>query len=454
MSTRKKASRAARKIADTAVTSGFGIPEPTAPRAPVIPPARVHTASYHWPLLLGDKTAGDALLRWFESIEDVRSMPWRKKWIDPVGYAGNEEELGSTLAKRAYEVWVSEIMLQQTRVSTVVPYFKSWIAKWPTVEDLARAEHDEVLSVWKGLGYYSRATRLHQGAKDMVARSGEGACPIPSKKGELEKFSGIGPYTAGAISSIAFGESEAVLDGNVARVLSRQLGLYADAKDKKTTDLFWNVADRLVKHVSGFPGTERSAVPGQWNQALMELGSTVCTPRPKCEECPIQRTCRAYAEGQAYPDKSKMASSVVDIEDACSYCDHLDAEDLAGVLEDEEEKATKKRKRTTKTSNPISQYFSVSTPAKSDTDSDDNKSVQGNGSKKRKAPEPLGESNSVALYCSLFPKRTAKKQASEEECVVCIVELRVPGAASRWLIEQRPAKGTITRRSHRTNTSH
>jgi A/G-specific adenine glycosylase len=450
MSARKRTSRATKKSNDI----GLGIPEPTAPHSLVIPPSRLHTTAYHWPLLLSDKSACDALLQWFTNIEGVRAMPWRKEWLNPDDY--HPDRFPDIIAERAYEVWVSEVMLQQTRVSTVIPYFNKWIAKWPTVRDLANAHEDDVLSVWKGLGYYSRATRLQDGAMEIVEKKLESkkSFLIPSQKEELMKFPGIGPYTAGAISSIAFGLPEAVLDGNVARVLSRQLGLYADVKDKKTTDLFWKVADRIVKQVSGFPETKKSAVPGQWNQAIMELGSTICTPRPKCEECPIQKTCRAYAEGQAFSDKSKMASAVPDIEDACNYCDALDVKDLVVEQEVEEQKVAKKRKRETKkNTNKISNYFGAKTPTDAVADSNDPQSPQEIGSKKRKAPEPLGSNKGIASYCALFPKKAVKKEVPEEHCVVCMIELRVPDTSSKWLIEQRPAEGMYpTLHTHKKNT--
>ncbi|KAF2870821.1 DNA glycosylase [Massariosphaeria phaeospora] len=417
--------------------------EPLKRQPTALPPARTHAASYHWPLLLNDKEGCDALLVWFEGVEEKREMPWRKKWVDPEGVEGR------VLGRRAYEVWVSEIMLQQTRVLTVIPYFKNWISKWPTVYDLAQADHDEVLSVWKGLGYYSRATRLHQGAQAMVANNRD-FCPIPSSAEELQGFPGIGRYTAGAISSIAFGEAEPVLDGNVARVLSRQIGLYVNVKDKKCNDFLWSVADKLVKHVSDFPNTKTSAVPGNWNQALMELGSTTCTPRPKCDDCPIQSTCRAYSEGQILTEQLTTPSIVPDIEDACSMCAQLDTEDLLTATIDEEEdgKTTKKRKVEPKKSNPISHHFKLRTstthqPGTEDNDEDDSCSTI-NGSKKRKAPESTLKSKSTAAYCALFPKKVAKKKVTEGECVVCIVELCLPGEAnSKWLIEQRPATGLL-----------
>jgi A/G-specific adenine glycosylase len=330
----------------------------------------------------------------------------------------------------------------------VIPYFNKWIAKWPTVQDLAEANHDDVLSVWKGLGYYSRATRLHEGAKAMIAKSSGASCALPSGATELQEFPGIGKYTAGAVSSIAFGEAEPVLDGNVARVLSRQLGLYMDAKDKKTTDILWDMADQLIKHASNFPDTGPSAVPGQWNQALMELGSTVCTPKPRCDDCPIQATCRVYSEGKALFDKRQSSTAVPDIEDACSLCTTLEIEDLATVTEDvaddDTPRATKKRKASAKQSNTLSQYFVIGTP-KSNIDAKDDEESLGDQpleeSRKRKTPASNAETKSIPTYCSLFPKKGAKKKVAEEECVVCIIEMYLSDGNSKWLIEQRPAKG-------------
>jgi A/G-specific adenine glycosylase len=333
-------------------------------------------------------------------------------------------------------------------VSTVIPYFNKWIAKWPTVQDLAEANHDDVLSVWKGLGYYSRATRLHEGAKAMITKSNGASCALPSGAIALQEFPGIGRYTAGAVSSIAFGEAEPVLDGNVARVLSRQLGLYMDVKDKKATDILWDMADQLIKFASNFPEAVPSAIPGQWNQALMELGSTVCTPRPKCEECPIQATCRIYSEGKALSGKRQSPTVVPDIEDACSLCAALDTEDLImitdDVADDDAPRATKKRKATSKQTNTISNYFAIGTPKSTVNTEDDETDLDSQPiqeSRKRKTPTSTTETKSIPTYCSLFPKKVAKKKAAEEECVVCIVELCSSDGSSKWLIEQRPAKG-------------
>jgi A/G-specific adenine glycosylase len=333
-------------------------------------------------------------------------------------------------------------VLQQTRVSTVIPYFNNWVEKWPTVQDLAKANHDEVLSAWKGLGYYSRATRLHEGAKAVVASPNQ---LLPNEVTGLLQLPGIGQYTAGAISSIAFGRAEPVLDGNVARVLSRQLGLYIDVKDKKSSDVLWKVADQVIKEVSNHPEVEFSATPGQWNQALMELGSTICTPRPKCEECPIQKTCRVNNEGVALSKSRQSTATVPDIEDACTLCDLLDTDDLATVPEeeapDEVPKTTKKRKVTTKQTNTISQYFAVGTPsASSNVDTEDELVA---GSKKRKASEPVKDVKAISTYCSLFPKKVAKKKVREEDCAVCLIELRLSDGNSKWLVEQRPATGLL-----------
>ena len=334
-------------------------------------------------------------------------------------------------------------VLQQTRVSTVIPYFNNWISKWPTVQDLAKADHDDVLAAWKGLGYYSRATRLHEGAKAVIARPSE---LMPNDVAGLLELPGIGQYTAGAISSIAFGRAEPVLDGNVARVLSRQLGLYVDVKDKKATDVLWRVADQLIKEVANHPKVEFSTIPGQWNQAMMELGSTICTPRPKCEECPVQKTCRAYSEGVALSKNRQSTAAVPDIEDACTLCDQLDTEVLATIpeeeLSDEEAKPTKKKKVSAKQSNTLSKYFAIGTPSASyKADNEEEGTVM--ESKKRKVPTRTKGSKSVNAYCSLFPKKVAKKEAKEEDCAVCLTELRLSDGGSKWLIEQRPATGLL-----------
>jgi A/G-specific adenine glycosylase len=462
MPTRKRTEEASSRLFSTL----FGppelnnlIPEPEIPLPTATPPARQHATSYHWPLPLTSKQKCTDLLAWFEGVQKEREMPWRKPWIDPALYADSlegHEELAKALSQRAYEVWVSEIMLQQTRVSTVVPYFKNWIQKWPTVGDLAKAQHEEVLAAWKGLGFYSRGTRLWRAARDMVAEHEGDACVIPGSVDELMQFPGIGRYTAGAIASIAFGEAEPVLDGNVIRVLSRQLGLYVDGKDKKSSEVLWMVAERLVKHVASGGEGRSSKVPGAWNQALMELGATVCTPRPKCEGCPIRKTCRAYAEGDVLARKSGESTAVRDIEDACEYCGVLDTEELEVPPEDEDEeerkKGTKRRKRGISAENTLSKYFSARRPSGLSTPSAEGPEGQNddsdtNGLKKRKAPGSAVEAKRISAYCSLFPKRVVKKKVAEEECVVCLIEMSIRGGSSKWLIEQRPKTGRLSQTS-------
>ncbi|KAF8512661.1 hypothetical protein BU17DRAFT_53907 [Hysterangium stoloniferum] len=247
--------------------------------------ARVHSITLHTiqnvPLLR------KPLLEWFDTVRDTRGMPWRKPVL-----ADPEQQ-----AQRAYEVvWVSEIMLQQTQVATVIPYYTRWMEAFPTIYDLASSDIDSVNGLWKGLGYYSRASRLLAGAKKVV---GEYDGRLPADVKVLEKeIPGIGRYSAGAICSIAYGLCAPVLDGNVHRLLSRVLALHASPKAKRTLDLLWRGAEHMV---------ENSDRPGDVNQALIELGSTVCKVKdPVCQSCPLSAGCAAYEE---------------DIEDACDICE-------------------------------------------------------------------------------------------------------------------------------------
>jgi A/G-specific adenine glycosylase len=172
-------------------------------------------------------------------------------------------------------------MLQQTQVATVLRYYSEWMRRFPTVAALARAPEAEVLHAWQGLGYYSRARRLHQGAQMVLARHGG---KLPRDHAALLALPGIGAYSAGAIASIAFGERQPLVDGNVVRVLTRRFGLPGDPAKLPLRRALWELAAELVP--------ERR--PGDFNQALMELGATVCTPRtPRCERCPLARDCEA-----------------------------------------------------------------------------------------------------------------------------------------------------------------
>ncbi|HTQ03309.1 MAG TPA: A/G-specific adenine glycosylase [Polyangiaceae bacterium] len=204
------------------------------------------------------------LLAWYD--RNRRELPWRDTH-DP------------------YAVWVSEVMLQQTQVATVLRYFGSWMRRFPTVRALARAPEADVLHAWQGLGYYSRARRLHEGARVVVERH---AGELPRAHAELLALPGIGAYSAGAIASIAFGAREPLVDGNVIRVLARRFGLRGDPNKLPLKRALWRLAGELVP----------ARRPGDFNQALMELGATVCTPRaPKCDACPLRAACVARRDG-------------------------------------------------------------------------------------------------------------------------------------------------------------
>lgn len=201
------------------------------------------------------------LLRWYRRVR--RDLPWRS---DPT----------------PYRVWVSEIMLQQTTVATVIPYYERFMKRFPDARALAAASEAEVLKHWAGLGYYSRARNLHRAAQ----RLSKG---FPSDFESILALPGVGRYTAGAIGSIAFRKPWPLVDGNVARVFSRLFGLEGRAKDPAFLKTLWPRAEALVHPTS----------PGDWNQALMELGATVCTPdSPSCGACPLSSQCVAYEEGR------------------------------------------------------------------------------------------------------------------------------------------------------------
>jgi A/G-specific adenine glycosylase len=215
---------------------------------------------------------GVALLAWYR--RQRRELPWRRT-RDP------------------YCIWVSEIMLQQTRVESVVSYYERWMRRFPSVKALAEADSDAVLQAWEGLGYYSRARNLQRAARHVVSAHGGN---VPRDVGELRQLPGIGPYSAGAIASIAYDADEPVVDGNVIRVLTRLFGLSGDPRRAPLAAHLWQLARTLIP-----PGEARD-----FNQAVMELGATVCTPRAaRCTECPIVARCRALALGQveAFPER-------------------------------------------------------------------------------------------------------------------------------------------------------
>jgi A/G-specific adenine glycosylase len=198
-----------------------------------------------------------ALIEWFDVAR--RPLPWRET-RDP------------------YAIWVSEMMLQQTQVATVIPYYQRWMDRFPDLHTLSMAQEADVLAVWQGLGYYRRAKALLAAAKQLSA--------MPSRHADLLKVDGIGPYSAGAIASIAYGEQVPLVDGNVERVFARVTSnRQAGSRLRKSA---WAWADSSLL----------TTKPGDWNQALMELGATVCTPKqPDCKACPIKQFCYAYNDG-------------------------------------------------------------------------------------------------------------------------------------------------------------
>jgi A/G-specific adenine glycosylase len=197
-----------------------------------------------------------------------------------------------------YIIWLSEIILQQTRVEQGLPYFHRFLENYPTVKDLAQAPLDEVLKHWEGLGYYSRARHMHRAAQE-VAGPGQGVFPDTAQG--LAQLPGVGPYTSRAIASMAYGEAVAVLDGNVFRVLSRLEAVEAPINKPQNRALFQEMVEQRLDHQR----------PGDFNQAMMELGALVCTPRkPDCAHCPVQASCKAFREGfpEKYPVKEGKKS--------------------------------------------------------------------------------------------------------------------------------------------------
>ncbi len=219
------------------------------------------------------------LVAWFRG--EQRDLPWRG-------------------TKNPYAIWISEIMLQQTRVAAVIPYYERFLERFPDVRVLAEAPEEEALRLWSGLGYYSRARNLQRAAREIVRRHG---AQFPREYEAALALPGIGQYTAAAILSIAHDEPYAVLDGNVARVLARLDAVRGDVRGPEKWKKLQLGADALL---------DRGA-PGQWNQAMMELGATVCTPKaPRCDSCPVSAFCTAKRLGisEEIPEKRKKAATV------------------------------------------------------------------------------------------------------------------------------------------------
>ena len=225
-----------------------------------------------------------ALAAWYARTK--RDLPWRRT-ADP------------------YAIAISEFMLQQTQVATVVPYYERWLAAFPTWAALAVASPEAVVKQWEGLGYYARARNLHRLAQEVAARPG---AELPRTIGELRALPGIGPYTAGALASLALGLRAALVDGNVIRVLTRVFGIGDDVARRDVQERLWALADALL------PAAEKCA---GHNSSLMELGALVCTPTgPACLLCPLRTVCKAAAEGapERYPNKARRKAEEVEEE--------------------------------------------------------------------------------------------------------------------------------------------
>ncbi|ACA37941.1 A/G-specific adenine glycosylase [Lysinibacillus sphaericus] len=214
-----------------------------------------------------------SLVEWFNA--EKRDLPWRHT-TDP------------------YKIWVSEVMLQQTRVDTVIPYYNRFMESFPTLDLLAEAPQDYLLKHWEGLGYYSRVRNLQAGAREVLENYGG---VVPDNRHEISKLKGVGPYTAGAILSIAYNKPEHAVDGNVMRVLSRVLNINEDIAVPKTKKIFEAAVEELIDPTNA----------SSFNQGLMELGALICTPTsPKCLLCPVREYCTAFNEGE--PEKLPVKS--------------------------------------------------------------------------------------------------------------------------------------------------
>ncbi|MBM3901799.1 MAG: A/G-specific adenine glycosylase [Verrucomicrobia bacterium] len=251
----------------------------------------------------GPGTPGDlaqSLLRWFSTA--ARDLPWRR-------------------TRNPYGIWVSEIMLQQTQVQTVIPYWNRWMEAFPDVHALAAAPEERVLKLWEGLGYYSRARNLHRAAARIV---GSETGRFPDTVDSLLELPGIGRYTAGAVASIAFNRPAPILDGNVIRVLTRLLALKGDPRTRPLQEILWARAQDLVTASEGrggvrMPWGECLGDCSALNQSLMELGATVCLPKnPRCEACPVRSLCRAAEEGtqERYPETAPRPAPIQKVDAA------------------------------------------------------------------------------------------------------------------------------------------
>ncbi|NXD14166.1 MUTYH glycosylase, partial [Nothocercus nigrocapillus] len=288
-------------------------------------------------------------------------------------------------------VWVSEIMLQQTQVATVIDYYNRWMQKWPTLQALAAASLEEVNELWAGLGYYSRGKRLQEAARKVVS---ELAGRMPRTAEELQKLlPGVGRYTAGAIASISYGQATGVVDGNVIRVLCRLRCIGADSGSPAVLAQLWDMANVLV---------DRSR-PGDFNQALMELGATVCVPKaPLCEECPVKQHCHAR--------RRRLLGSCPTVPDVEDCGKHLAWGRLC--------------------------YSSVYGPTVTF-------ALVFAGVGGCPLCPPATEPWDSSLGVTNFPRKAAKKQPRVAWTATCVLEHRGCRGAPRFLIVQRPSSGLL-----------
>ncbi|KAM4022657.1 adenine DNA glycosylase isoform 2-T3 [Anomaloglossus baeobatrachus] len=340
--------------------------EPASPSKQKARDPTLHHSPYH--VFTSEETATlrKDLLTWYDRCQ--RDLPWRRRASEDMD-----------LDRRAYSVWVSEVMLQQTQVSTVIDYYTRWMKTWPTVQDLAMASLEEVNEKWSGLGYYSRGRRLHEGAQKVVQEFGG---QMPRTAEDLQKLlPGVGRYTAGAVASISYGQVTGVVDGNVIRVLCRLRCIGADFTSPAVTDTLWNLANNLVD-------PDR---PGDFNQAMMELGATVCTPKKAlCSDCPVQSLCRAYKKVEL--DSATSLNKLV----------NRRASTPIGLVSDIEECVT---------SCPLC--------------------IQPSDQWDRS----LGVAN--------YPRKSAKKPSREEQTVTCVWERPGEPGNTEYLLVQRPQKGLL-----------
>ncbi|XP_077441015.1 adenine DNA glycosylase isoform X1 [Vanacampus margaritifer] len=305
------------------------------------------------------------LLSWYDLQK--RELPWRTlALIEP------------DVNIRTYAVWVSEIMLQQTQVATVIDYYTKWMKRWPTVSDLAAATLEEVNQMWAGLGYYSRGKRLHEGAQKVVS---ELAGQMPGTVDELlRRLPGVGRYTAAAIGSIALGQVTGAVDGNVIRVLCRMKAIGADCTSPAVTEALWTLANTLVDPKR----------PGDFNQAMMELGARVCTPKgPLCQQCPVRLQCHSYRKVQSKREQNSKK-----------------------LLWDEDTKP----------------------PALPDIED-----CSADGTCPLCPPEPWDE----VLGAQNFPRKPAKKPPRVERTLTFVLTRRGEGGEDEFLLMRRPSKGLL-----------